>query len=161
MRQSKAEIYFHLVWATKGREPWLTPEVERAVYRCIEAEARGMGCVVLGIGGMPDHVHLCVRAPARLSPSEIAKRVKGVSSHFAHDHLPGREGFAWQEGYGVFSLSRTHVEKVIAYIACQKQHHANADIWAEWEETDEEYHAPTHPASGQLPRLQDGRPKAP
>ena len=65
MRQSKAEVYLHLAWATLGREPFLTAEVERSVYRCIEKEAKCLKCEVLAIGGMPDHVHLCVKLPAR------------------------------------------------------------------------------------------------
>jgi REP element-mobilizing transposase RayT len=141
-RQSKAEIYLHLVWATRLREPLITPEVERAVHRCAEAEAKRLGCVVLALNGMPDHVHLFVRTPTRVSAAELARQVKGVSSHFVNNQLPDGEGFRWQEGYGVFSVSRSHVQRVIAYVEKQKDHHHFGTIWPEWEETDKECTVP-------------------
>ena|SRR5947209_8062492 len=88
---------------------------------------------------MPDHVHLLVTVPSRLSAADLAQQVKGVSSRFVSEQLPGHEGFYWQEGYGVFSVSRSHVKRVIAYIRDQKHHHQANLLWPEWEETDEEY----------------------
>jgi putative transposase len=123
MRHSKSEMYLHMVWATKHREPFLTPEVERSVHRCIQKEAARLNCVVLALNGMPDHVHLLVRIPTRLSAASLANQVKGVSSHFASDqlHLPG---FRWQEGYNAISLSRSHIARACEYIKNQKRHHA-------------------------------------
>jgi putative transposase len=142
MRGSKAEIFYHFVWAVKCREPRLTGDVLRSVLRCVEFEALQLGCRVMALNAMPDHVHLCVQSPTRLSPSEIAQRVKGVSSHFAHDNLADCESFRWQEGYGVFSLSRCHVPRVVEYIRSQQEHHASVSVWPDWEETGEEYAQP-------------------
>src|SRR5579872_3671135 len=138
MRHTKAEIYLHFVWATEKREPLLIPEVERSVYHCIQNEAVRLRCVVMAMGGMPDHVHLLVRVPTRVSAASLANQVKGVSSHFVHQQLKGLEHFQWQEGYGVFSISRSHVRRVAAYVKNQKLHHTNSTLWPEWEETDEE-----------------------
>lgn len=137
MRRSKAEIYLHFVWAVQHREPLLIPELERQVHRCIEAEAQGMGCSTLAINGMLDHVHLAVQMPTKVSPAELMKRVKGVSSALANELTPDIR-FRWQEGYAVFSIGRPHVAKVIRYIENQKRHHAQNTVWAQWEETDEE-----------------------
>lgn len=139
MRQSKADVYLHLVWATLRREPMLSDEIERAVYRCIEREARRLGCEVLALGVMPDHVHLCVKIPTRLAIARLMNQVKGVSSHFVHDQLPNQEAFRWQGGYGVFSVGPNQVACIIAYIENQKKHHADGRIYSRWEETDEEY----------------------
>jgi putative transposase len=139
MRQCKAEVYLHLVWATLNRLPLLTSDIERAVYRCIENEALRLGCNVLAIGGMPDHIHLVVKIPTRLSIASLMNQVKGVSSHFVHERLPYNEGFFWQEGYGVFSVTPGHVRSVIAYVENQKQHHSEDRVHPRWEETDEEY----------------------
>ena len=139
MRQSKAEIYLHFVWATHCRLPLLAPDVEEAVHRCIQQEAQQLGCDVLALGGMPDHVHLLVKLPTRLAPARLMQQIKGVSSHFTHDHLTECEGFFWQEGYGVFSVGRNQRQTVAAYIANQKQHHADNTVHAAWEEADEEY----------------------
>ena len=138
MRHSKVEIYLHLVWATMKREPILTPELSRPIYRCIQAEAVEMKCVVLALNGMPDHVHLLVRVPSTVCAADLANKVKGVASRFANDQLTMPHLFRWQEGYGAFSVSRSHVNRVIAYIQNQNQHHAAGTIWPEWEETFED-----------------------
>src|SRR5262249_24823909 len=135
----KAEIYLHFVWATRLREPMVATEHERSLHRCIDAEARNLGCTVLALNGMPDQVHLLVQVPTRVSAAELMKQVKGASSHFMNGYLPDGEGFRWQDGYGCFSVSRSHVRRVKAYVTNQKRHHREGDLWPEWEETDEEY----------------------
>ena len=95
MRQSKCEIYLHLVWATLGGEAFVTFDIERPIYRCIGNEAQRLGCSVLAIGGMPDHVHLCVKIPTGLTVSKLMNQVKGVSSHFVHDQLSPDLPFRW------------------------------------------------------------------
>ena len=138
MRRSKSEIYVHLVWATDKRESWLTSDIERSVFRCIEQEAKDLGCAVLAVNGMPDHVHLLVKVPGRLSAAEIAKQVKGVSSRFIQTRLRPGVHFAWQEGYAAFSICRTHVMPIIAYVEGQKQHHSSGKLWPSLEQVDEE-----------------------
>jgi len=137
MRRSKVEIYLHLVWATREREPWLTDEVGQAVYRCIQKEVQELHCTVLALGGMPDHVHLLAKTTSRISAAELAKQIKGVSSRLVNDQLDPSIGFGWQEGYGVFSVSRSRVARVKAYVGNQERHHATGKVWPEWEETDE------------------------
>jgi putative transposase len=138
-RQSKTRVYLHLVWATYERLPLLTPEIERAVYRCIESEATRLKCKVLAIGGMPDHVHLAVQLPATIEYSRLMNQIKGVSSHFVHDQLPGHEGFKWQSGYGAYSVDPDRLDTVISYINHQKDHHTNNTLCPIWEDVDEEY----------------------
>jgi REP element-mobilizing transposase RayT len=157
MRQSKVELYAHLVWATKGRMDALTGGYERRVYRCVVAEARQLGCDVLAIGGMPDHVHLLVRIPSTLNIAVLAQRVKGTSSSLMNELRPEfSDVFRWQSGYACFSVGRDEVDTVVAYVLNQKQHHGtDGQLWPEWEETDMEAPAPSH-----SPRPQDARPQA-
>jgi REP element-mobilizing transposase RayT len=138
MRRSKSEIYLHFVWTTWRRQPWLAPVFERAVYRCIESEVQKLHGVVLSIGGMPDHVHLIVQMPTSLAPAPLMKQVKGVSSALINEHCEIEERFRWQENYGVFSLSRSHLPRAIKYVQHQKQRHARGAIWEHWEKSDEE-----------------------
>ena len=70
--------------------------------------------------------------------AQLAKQVKGVSSTMVRTQLRGGELFRWQEHYGAFSVSRSHVARVIRYIENQERHHAKNKLWEEWEETDEE-----------------------
>ncbi len=138
MRRSKSEIYLHFVWTTHDRQPWLTPELTPPVYRCICAIAKRLGCTVLAIGGMPDHVHLAVKLPPRTHISLVAQQVKGASSKLAGDLCRRELPFSWQEGYGVFSLSRPDVPQVVAYIQDQPRRHAKGRLWPDLEESDEE-----------------------
>ncbi len=138
MRRSKSEIYFHFVWATWKRRPWIASAFERELYRCIQDQVQKQSGVVLALNGMPDHVHLIAKVPATLMPSHLMKQIKGVSSVFVNERFEVEEHFRWQEGYAVFSLSRSHVTRAVKYVQCQKHHHANGSLWPQWEETDEE-----------------------
>ena len=151
MRQSKSEIYLHLVWATLKREAFITADIERAVSRCIGSEAHRLGCAVLAIGGMPDHVHLCVKLPTTLAVARLMNQVKGVSSHFVHDQISSDLPFRWQEGYAVLSVGPNQIQHILAYIENQKQHHQNNTLHSRWEETDEEYRAVRTPLSEGFP----------
>ena len=94
MRQTKAEIYLHLVWATWGRQPLLTEDIEQDVYRCIEDQVRRhFRSEVLAIGGVADHVHLVVRIRTTVAVSKLAQQVKGVSTAFVRDQLRPEEPF--------------------------------------------------------------------
>jgi len=138
MARSYNRIYLHFVWATVYRKPLVTPDRERAIYRCIQNEAQKLGATVIALGGMPDHVHLAVHMPTSLSPSKLMQQVKGVSSQLGQSLLGPEEAFRWQHGYGVFSMSQAHLHNAIAYIRRQKEHHGSQDTWPEWEKTEEE-----------------------
>lgn len=147
MAHSETEIYLHFVWATFGRLPLISADREQAVYACIEQEARRLGCDVLAVGGMPDHVHLAVKFPTTLAAGKLMQQVKGVSSKFVSDEFGAAarlsgELFRWQSGYSVFSISRSHKARVLAYIANQKQHHAENTIWETCEMKANDPHEP-------------------
>lgn len=135
---SKSEIYIHLVWATRRRRPVVLHDIERAAWRCIEGEAKSLGCSVLAVNGMPDHVHLLVMLPSSLAPDDLVQRVKEGSARHIGANLLGDPDFSWDDGYGIFSVSRSHVKRVMAYVLEQRRHHEMNALWTEWEETDEE-----------------------
>jgi len=134
-RNNKVEIYLHYVWTTHSRHPMIRPEIERELYRCIEAACRKEKCDVLAVGGTEDHVHLAIKLPTTTPPYKVMQTVKGTSSAFARDHLvkPG-DSFCWQDGYGVFSFSRSHKTLVINYISKQKEHHQTGELWPDVED---------------------------
>lgn len=138
MRRSKCEIYMHFVWTTWKRHAWVLPEIEREIYRGIESEVRKQRAVVLALNGMPDHIHLIAQMPTTLSPADLMKQAKGVSSAFINDHCEIEERFRWQENYGVFTLSRSHLSRAVRYVQNQKEHHASGNVWEQWEEDGEE-----------------------
>ncbi len=133
MPASHAEIYLHFVWSTRRRLPMMVGTVEQAVVSSIVKEAQSAGVEVLAVGGMPDHVHLAARLPAKIAPAELIRRVKGVSSTTGRVVAGDSGAFSWQDGYGAFSFSRSQLGRVTAYVRNQKRHHAAGTLWAPWE----------------------------
>ena len=133
MPDTKADIVLHFVWGTKNRQPWIEPECRQDLYNCLVGQVTALHCRTLAVGGTDDHVHMLVAMRTDVSAAELARQVKGISSHFCKDRL-GWEYFYWQEGYGVFSVSRYHVKRVVACIDNQVQHHAANNVWQTCEE---------------------------
>jgi putative transposase len=127
------ELYYHLVWATKNREPYLNDFVAEAVFEFINHLCHGIGVEIAALNGMPDHVHLACKIPTSLSVASVMNDVKGKSSHYIN-HLEGRQEFlAWQPGYGALTFSKRDLNRVVKYIQNQQQHHASGNIFAKLE----------------------------
>ena len=123
MRHNKLSLFLHLVWATWDRLPVITPDIERRLYREIESEAIKMRCIVL-LNGTADHVHVIVIMPSTVPIADLAKQLKGASSHFVNEVLQPAMPFKWQGSYGAFTVSRWDVDSIVPYVRNQKQHHA-------------------------------------
>ena len=129
MRNSHIAVFIHYVWSTWDRLPLLTGEVERAVYRQIGDKCAALGAELVALGGVDDHVHLLVQAPATISFADFMNHVKGASSHLAtHEVLAGKQFFKWQGSYAAFSVSPRHRDAVVNYIKRQREHHAGGTI---------------------------------
>jgi len=135
MRRSKSEIYLHLVWTTRKREPLITPELRERLYPFLEMQIRDLKCQVLALGGMPDHIHVVTRIPTTVCASQLLKQVKGTSSAFANDYLRRTPYFRWQEGSGIFSLCPPFLAKAIRYVENQEGHHNAKALWPTLEES--------------------------
>lgn len=133
MRRPFTELYVHLVWATWDRRPLITPEIQPKIYASIQAECTQLGCEVLALGGIEDHVHLLVRLPTTVSVAELVKQVKGASSHLVSQVLDPGLGFKWQGAYGAFTLSRSHLPRIIDYVQRQREHHRDGSLHGDLE----------------------------
>jgi REP element-mobilizing transposase RayT len=129
MRAPYTQLYLHLVWATWDRYPYLSPELQRRVYECIQAECVAVDVDVLAIGGVEDHVHLLVRIPATVSVADLAKRVKGASTHMVNHDVRPPFYFKWQGGYGAFTVSKRHVPMICDYVLRQAEHHRDSRVY--------------------------------
>ena len=120
------QLFYHLVWGTRGREPWLTSAVEPLAHQFIREKSLALGGTVFGVNGMQDHVHLLVSIPPKRSVADFVGQVKSISSTLLNrcDQLAHR--FAWQSEYGAFSLDRKRLPALISYVEQQKEHHAQA-----------------------------------
>jgi len=145
MRRDTLALYIHLVWATWDRLPLITPAIELLLHRVIASEAQKMGCTLLALNSVPDHLHILVRIPGTVTVAELVKQLKGMSSHFVNHTLKPDQPFKWQGFYGAFSVSRWDVERIVAYIQRQKEHHEVGALIAELESISEEV-GPDQPA---------------
>ena len=113
----------HCVFSTKERHKFITPEMQQRLWPFIGGIAKENGIKALAVGGVADHVHVLLSLPATMPVAKAMQLIKGGSSKFVHETFPGLRGFAWQEGYGAFSVSLSHVEQTVAYIQRQAEHH--------------------------------------
>jgi REP element-mobilizing transposase RayT len=124
MPQSLSAVYLHLVFSTKERSAFLrdaTLRTEMQAY--LGGVSKQLDCPPLIVGGIEDHVHLLARFGRGISQSAWVKEVKRVSSLWIKQREPSMRGFAWQAGYGVFSVSPSQLDTVQRYIANQEEHH--------------------------------------
>jgi putative transposase len=126
-----SQILLHIVFSTKERKSWITPDVADRLYPYIGGIVRAEKGVLYDVGGIEDHVHLYLRWRPDGSVSDLMRTVKARSSKWVHDTFPKLGAFAWQEGYGVFSVSKSQEEAVKKYIAGQAEHHRKEDFKSE------------------------------
>ena len=123
MPQSLARIYLHLVFSTKGRAPILQETVRESLHRYMATVLENLGCHPLLFNSVEDHVHMLFELGRTMAVSTVVEDIKKSSSKWLKSQ-PGVVGdFAWQSGYGVFSVSASQVETARAYISSQREHH--------------------------------------
>jgi len=119
-------LFYHFVWGTKNREPFIEPSWENALHNVIAAKATELEGIVYAVGGIDDHVHLVVSVPPKIALSQFIGQTKGASSHFVNHELHLDYHFAWQSEYGVVSFGGTRLDMVVRYTANQRQHHTDS-----------------------------------
>ena len=137
--RNKVSGGIHFVWTTLHRFPKITEDIERDLYRYITKVCQDDGCTVLALNGMPDHVHLLIALPLTTTIPKLMKDIKGGSSRFVAQELKNENWVGWQEHYGAFAVSSSHLRRICAYVENQKLHHAKGDLLESAEEANEEY----------------------
>ena len=122
----------HCVFGTKDRAPVIDPSLEEHLWPYLGGIARENRMKALAIGGTTDHIHSLLSLPSTMSIAKAVQLIKGGSSKWVHDTFPECRNFGWQEGYGAFSVSVSQVEKTIAYINRQKDHHRKRSFQEEF-----------------------------
>ena len=123
MPATYSRILLHFVFSTKQRSRMITADLQSRLYAYIGGIVRDEKGALYEIGGMPDHVHLLIRWRTDESVATLMRNVKSHSSLWVHQTFPTMSAFAWQEGYGVFSVSESQIEMVHNYIRNQEHHH--------------------------------------
>lgn len=122
MSSTFLSLHYHLVFSTKRRDPIIDAEWRSRLHEYLGGTVHGLGGFSQGIGGTADHVHLLVGLKATHGLADFMRELKKASSTWVHDEI-GLRPFAWQEGYGAFTVSPTARSRVRKYIANQEEHH--------------------------------------
>jgi len=117
-------LYYHVIFSTKNRQPWISPDIEQRVWSYVAAIAINHGMKTLSVGGVDDHLHVLLSMPPTLSVSNGVKLLKGASSRWIHQTFDHLADFAWQAGYATLTLGRERLQTTERYIGKQRRHHS-------------------------------------
>jgi putative transposase len=124
MPQSLAKVLMHIVFSTKNRYPFLVDKnLREEMHAYLGGTCNNLDCPVLTVGGVADHVHILYALPRNLSIAKLVGEIKRASSKWVKTKGRILTRFAWQNGYGAFSVGQSDVERVRRYIATQEEHH--------------------------------------
>jgi REP element-mobilizing transposase RayT len=134
MSHSLTKIWLHVVFGTKNGEPLIHPTIEQHIHQHLRDQLENdFQCQVRTINGMPNHIHILFQLNVNFAVKDIIKNIKGESSHWINQEGFMRGKFAWQTGYGVFSVSESIVNRVESYIRNQKEHHRKQSFADEYD----------------------------
>ncbi|HYQ56599.1 MAG TPA: IS200/IS605 family transposase [Draconibacterium sp.] len=123
MAGTYSQLYIQIVFAVKGRENIIKKSWCDELYKYISGIIAGKGHKTIIINGMPDHIHAFVGLKPSMAISDLVRDIKNNSSRFINERRFVRGKFQWQEGYGAFSYSHSHIESVYNYLLNQDKHH--------------------------------------
>ena len=132
MPQSLSNILIHVVFSTKTRQPVITPNISQELWKYLGATCSAQGCPPKRVGGTADHVHILCGLSRTIQVSALAEEVKTTSSKWMK--AQGIADFAWQSGYGAFSIGQSQCDDAIAYIDRQADHHRRQTFQEEYRE---------------------------
>lgn len=127
-----SRLFYHFVWATHERLPLIVQANREALYAAMRAKVTALSGITHALNGLSDHAHLVVTVPPKIALATFIGQVKGSSSHLA-SHL-NAEAFAWQNEYGVLSVSESHLPAVVRYVVEQQKRHAENRLNARLEQ---------------------------
>ena len=119
----------HFVWSTSERRDWIRPNWSEELYAMIGGILNNRNARLIAAGGMADHIHVYASLPSTLCIADAANVMKSNSSRWVHNEKT--EMFAWQTGYGAFTVSWSNEDRVIAYVQNQEEHHRRRDFKTE------------------------------
>jgi putative transposase len=121
------QLFYHMVWATKNRDPLLTPDVEPVIYGFLRGKATGLGATIYALNGMADHVHMVASIPPKIAVATFIGQVKAVATTRFNKSGLSETPIYWQAEYAVFSFDGKRLTNYIAYVERQKEHHAQGN----------------------------------
>jgi putative transposase len=123
MANTFSQIYLQFVFAVQNRQSLISKDNKEELHKYITGLVQNRKAKMLAVNCMPDHIHLFVGFKPTVLISDFVKEIKVESNEFINDRQWIKGKFNWQEGYGVFSYSHSHIDKVVKYVLNQEQHH--------------------------------------
>ena len=142
MANTYHQMYIQAVFAVKYRKAVLHKDWRKDVFAVIGNLINETGCKTIIVNGIEDHVHCFLGLKPTISISELMKTVKAKSSKYINDNKFLLDRFEWQLGYGAFSYSQSHINRVYKYIENQEAHHNKESFKKEYLKYLEEYKIP-------------------
>ena len=123
MPQSLAKIYLHIIFGTKDRKDIIPNIIKKALYAYIAGVCNDKDSHACRIGGTGNHIHIACTLPRTITVSKLLEEIKRASSIWMKEQDSDNDDFAWQAGYGVFSIGQSQLDALVAYIDNQETHH--------------------------------------
>ena len=123
MAHTHTTLLYHVVYSTKQRRPLLAATIMEPLVAFTGGLVREREGKLFAMSGTDNHVHLLVDLTAKLALCDQIRDIKANSSGWIRQTLPGMKDFAWQDGYGAFTVSKSLQPAVERYIARQVEHH--------------------------------------
>lgn len=123
MSQSLSNVLLHIVFSTKHRQRWIDVDIEPRLVKYLAGACRKLGCSAHKIGGTDDHIHIACSLARTLSISKLVEELKTGSSKWFKTQGDRYATFAWQNGYGAFSVGQSQLDDLRRYIANQREHY--------------------------------------
>lgn len=130
-----SQLYIQVVFAVKNRQALINQDWEERLYKFITGIVQNKGQKMLAINGVSDHVHIFINIKPSCCISDLVREIKKSSNTFINENKFTLNKFQWQEGYGVFSYSHSHIDRVVKYVLNQKEHHKKKTFKEEYIET--------------------------
>ncbi len=132
MSHTYHSLSFHIVFSTKGRLPIIDGAVSDRLYAYMASIINNGYGFTRKVNGTTDHVHILADIKPVCSPADLLREIKTNSSRWTHETFSTQANFAWQTGYGIFSVSYSLISKVIKYIEDQEIHHRKMTFQEEY-----------------------------
>ena len=140
MPQSLSKVYTHIIFSTKHRHNLIDEAIEPALYNYLGGVCKALECNPIQVGGYRNHVHILCLLSRKVTQVNLLEEVKKRSSKWIKTKGSTYSDFYWQDGYGIFSINPSEVERVVTYIRNQKEHHKEMTFKQEFRKFLNAYH---------------------
>ena len=132
MANTYTQLYFHIVFAVKGRANLISLKWEEELYKYITGIISNKNQKLIAINGMPDHIHILIGMKPDGNLSDLVRDIKANSSKLINEKRFVQGKFEWQQGFGAFTLGHSQLDVIVNYIKMQKEHHKTKTFMEEY-----------------------------